>query len=79
MYIHLYMQIYIHTYTYILDKILTWAGPGPGPRALAPGLPGHIRAARQPRGRARGPGAGPGPCEDFVKYICICMYEYVHI
>ena len=59
-FIYAYTHIYIYTYTYTYIYVHTYTlGPGTGPRALAPGLPGHTRAARQPRGQ--GPGPGPGP------------------
>ena len=37
-----YRWVYTYTYTYIY--VHTYTLHGPGPRALAPGLPGHIRS-----------------------------------
>ena len=72
-FIYAYTHIYIYTYTYTYIYVHTYTlGPGPGPRALAPGLPGHTRAARQPRGQ--GPGPGPGPV-GYEKRVWSKRYE----
>ena len=70
-------------YTYIANRPLTWAGPGPGAWTRAQGCPGP--GPRPGPGLDPGPGlaalgsgpgsrAGPGPCKWPVSYIYVCIF-----